>query len=503
MARISQYKSLGTKMGGYKTTLSKVQSMEYAKKHSDWKAGEEKSLYNEIGGTVSNILGIVKEKELSKRQDAKEQEFRDKYMRLDEPDRPKVPGLAPQEPEIIDVGDEFMPGPMENLDILDVQDIGDAPVGVDYSQAATAGQGATQYKKIIPKTNYRDIINKHTGAGALPMTGVHLAEAGGIKQEDFSVQNAMVDQWVKEDADNPLFNKKKLEELEAGDRNVARAREIEDEKKRMIAEKSNQNVQSAYQGPVDAKSLALEMADMEEAGLPKPTRPEVTDDFYGDMEQPAVDDVSVVDPMSFLKESETLPILYNSPVEEEISLAMKKRGVNVTPDMFNKMWTDITYAESKNQNIQQIQQGEKEGEGTGPAEGFAQYETSKPYFSVKKQKMVKGSGSFKVGLQRLKNIYKDVLKNKKEPEWIDEAMDKDNPRDLTEDQQRQLMMADLYMQKGSSESLAKSFKQNYYKDTWLDFHWKGHRVGGLSKEERELLRAQKGAYYDSSMAARK
>ena len=335
------------------------------------------------------------------------------------------------------------------------------------------------------------------------MTGVHLAEAGGIKQEDFSVQNAMVDQWVKEDADNPLFNKKKLEELEAGDRNVARAREIEDEKKRMIAEKSNQNVQSAYQGPVDAKSLALEMADMEEAGLPKPTRPEVTDDFYGDMEQPAVDDVSVVDPMSFLKESETLPILYNSPVEEEISLAMKKRGVNVTPDMFNKMWTDITYAESKNQNIQQIQQGEKEGEGTGPAEGFAQYETSKPYFSVKKQKMVKGSGSFKVGLQRLKNIYKDVLKNKKEPEWIDEAMDKDNPRDLTEDQQRQLMMADLYMQKGSSESLAKSFKQNYYKDTWLDFHWKGHRVGGLSKEERELLRAQKGAYYDSSMAARK
>ena len=153
MARISQYKALGTKMGGYKTTLSKVQSMEYAKKHSDWKAGEEKSLYNEIGGTVSNILGIVKEKELSKRQDAKEQEFRDKYMRLDEPDRPKVPGLAPQEPEIIDVGDEFMPGPMENLDILDVQDIGDAPVGVDYSQAATAGQGATQYKKIIPKTN--------------------------------------------------------------------------------------------------------------------------------------------------------------------------------------------------------------------------------------------------------------------------------------------------------------------------------------------------------------
>ena len=56
MARKSQYKAVGTSLGGYKSTLSKVQSMEYAKKHSDWKAGEQKSLYSEIGGTVSNIL---------------------------------------------------------------------------------------------------------------------------------------------------------------------------------------------------------------------------------------------------------------------------------------------------------------------------------------------------------------------------------------------------------------------------------------------------------------
>ena len=61
MARISQYKALGTKMGGYKSTLSKVQSMEYAKKHADWKAGEEKALYGEIGKTVSNIIGIAQE----------------------------------------------------------------------------------------------------------------------------------------------------------------------------------------------------------------------------------------------------------------------------------------------------------------------------------------------------------------------------------------------------------------------------------------------------------
>ncbi len=44
------------------------------------------------------------------------------------------------------------------------QSIGEAPAEIDYSGAATAGQGATQYRKITPKPE---------GAGALPIgTGV-------------------------------------------------------------------------------------------------------------------------------------------------------------------------------------------------------------------------------------------------------------------------------------------------------------------------------------------
>jgi len=68
MARVSQYKALGTKLGGYKTTLSKVQSMEYGKKHADWKAQEEISLYNQIGGTVANVIGIAQESRRTREQ---------------------------------------------------------------------------------------------------------------------------------------------------------------------------------------------------------------------------------------------------------------------------------------------------------------------------------------------------------------------------------------------------------------------------------------------------
>ena len=68
MARLSQYKSLGKKLGGYKATQSKVQSLEYAKRHADWKAGEQKALYGQIGGSIANIIGIALEKRLAREQ---------------------------------------------------------------------------------------------------------------------------------------------------------------------------------------------------------------------------------------------------------------------------------------------------------------------------------------------------------------------------------------------------------------------------------------------------
>ena len=177
MARISQYKALGTSLGGYKSTLSKVQSMEYAKKHSDWKAGEQKSLYSEIGGTVSNILGIVKEHTLAKKQKARQQKYDDKYLPLDKPDRPQVSGpemYSPEELTAEDMPSDFdasapIPGLESSWDVgmKGEQSIGEAPAEVDYSGAATAGQRGGQSRKITIKPE---------GAGALPIGQVFLLQ---------------------------------------------------------------------------------------------------------------------------------------------------------------------------------------------------------------------------------------------------------------------------------------------------------------------------------------
>ena len=138
MARISQYKALGTKLGGYKATLSKVQSQEYAKAHADWKAGEAKSLYGEIGGSVANILGIIDE---SKKLKA--------MQPLDTPDRPQLKFNAKERLDTIspdaleDLGgvrteleEDFGREP-EEFDELELMKFLDE--GVDYTKKPTNG----------------------------------------------------------------------------------------------------------------------------------------------------------------------------------------------------------------------------------------------------------------------------------------------------------------------------------------------------------------------------
>ena len=533
MARIAQYKALGTSLGGYKSTLSKVQSMEYAKKHSDWKAEEQKSLYNEIGGTVSNILGIAKEKILSDRQKARQEKFDAMFLPKDKPDRPQVSGpemYSPEELTAEDMPSDFdasapIPGLESSWDegMKGEQSIGEAPAEIDYSGAATAGQGATQYRKITPKPE---------GAGALPIgTGVPFAEKGGMKGgEDMSAANAMVDQWIKEDADNPLFNKEKLEELEAGDRNVARAREIEDEKKRMIAEESNQNVQSAYQGPVDAKSLALEMADMEESGLPKPTRPEVTDDFYGDMKNPNVDDVKVddivFDSVKYAEDYEALKTELDKPTPYKPGI-MEAAGLKYLQKMpgfeglrgsdFDQLFQEWMGTESAGRNVrQEINKGELgTGKGTGRAGGLWQMERG---FDKDAEGELKGRG-FQTSIQRFINMNK--MFGEKVPAWVADAKEKDTPEDLTPQQQRELVFANMFMQEqsyGLSGSLDKqgkritginissedvgvdrrfdilrrSYQKGNYGELWARKHYAGAKPGSeLYKEKIEQFERDK------------
>ena len=174
MARISQYKALGTKMGGYKATLSKVQSMEYAKKHADWKAGEQKALYGEIGKTVSNIIGIAQERKRLKDLEP-----------LPTPDRPEVK-LDQQSPEALEdlggvrseseidfgmgsdavgkIDSEAMQIRGPAFDKLGI-DIPPKPTPMDFT-GAKVGRGATDSMRLSPDTT----------AGALPMTGLPFAE---------------------------------------------------------------------------------------------------------------------------------------------------------------------------------------------------------------------------------------------------------------------------------------------------------------------------------------
>jgi len=61
MARVAQYKALGSALGGYKKTLSDVGAKEYAKQHESFKGEQQRAMYSAIGGTVANIIGIAGE----------------------------------------------------------------------------------------------------------------------------------------------------------------------------------------------------------------------------------------------------------------------------------------------------------------------------------------------------------------------------------------------------------------------------------------------------------
>mgnify|MGYP003632215021 CR=1 FL=1 len=469
MARISQYKALGTKMGGYKTTLSKVQSMEYAKKHSDWKAGEEKSLYNEIGGTVSNILGIVKEKELLKRQESKEQEFRDKYIRLDEPDRPVVE--APAEiysPEDLDIAD--MPSPAVNLDILDVQDIGEAPVKEEAFPSAFTSRGVHgaesdwkakkegMWKVLGQEGEIEDITtarNKQIGEDALKQ---RMAMKGDPSLKTFDSDDKVFNEVVKEQ--EPIF---------------------------VGPPAPKPKEETAYQGPVDAMSLALEMDDMAEAGLPKQKRPEVTDDFYGAEEESIMEDVSVADPMDFLTDeflgdysTDQLP---PTMIEQQFIDRMKERGINIGLKEISELVNQFASVETGGKDIRQItpddvKYGRKEGTGKGA--GFFQFETG-------------SEQEFETALNRVTNIYKD--RGKKVPDWVAEARKAGSPIGLPKHIQRELLLANLYQQEQSVNLSKKSggkpfdimeraFENMDFSELWAKKHWKGASKEYESKIEQ-------------------
>ena len=479
MARISQYKALGTKMGGYKATLSKVQSMEYAKKHADWKAGEEKSLYGEIGGSVANILGIIDE---SKKLKAMEP--------LDKPGRPEVK-LEQQEAEMIgDVGmdEEAGLGRFQDFDTsapipglessymqgmkgeVELPNIPSPPERIDFTGARTAARGATESMRLSPDTT----------EGALPMGGAFFEEAGGRRGIE-----------VQPEEGYPMWNR---DSVGAGDATYPTAEEVAmyqpaDRGREFAGAFSNLDALKDM-NPLPLEKPVYPTAEEVEKYQPAP----ITDDMAFD----TLRDTTLGD---FDASSLPSKLSFASPSEQKLADILKERSggqYDITPQMFDKLAEDFGYAETQNKNVRQRQIGEVGDKGTGAAEGIYQYETSKPYFSKKEQKMTKGSGSFQTGLQRVKNLYSEMGKDV--PSWVSDVMDKDSPKydsplELTPEQQRELLMADLYYKKGSWKTLGEAFSKGDFKDAWLDLHWAGAKRGTKEYEE-------KGAYWDSVMTAR-
>ena len=478
MARVAQYKALGSKLGGYRKTLSDVGTKEYAKKHADWKAAEEKGLYSQIGGSVANIIGIASEvsqlKQLKGYGEAakqlsgvgerdveyqplgsfgeaigldpktrKEHFFGDtgqalstrelqnigyieslgmetKYSQSKYAERPEVP-IATEEPEDL---------PMEVLDPLyesQTKTIGTYDPGLELESmeglpslmggmtgAATAGQRGAQSM----------VIGEEAAAGQetkgyqpwLP-EGVEPEFAGMIEKE--------------RDEPTPFGHvaRKKLKETFTPVGTLPRKIDESPLKVGSIASGEGRTATGIWGNPSGAVFESIK-------------------------------DVSLGDLETSIK---------SSPIEQAMLSKFEKSGA--TQEKINQITNIIGTLESQNQNIAQS--------GGGPGRGLYQFETGE------------GQG-FETALNRIKRMYteKKHLGKDKYPSWIDKAMKHGDATKLTPAQQKELLIADLYMKAGSDEKLIGAFSEGNIKDLWLDMHWAG------KAEDRP----SKSAYYDSVMA---
>lgn len=167
---------------------------------------------------------------------------------------------------------------------------------------------------------------------------------------------------------------------------------------------------------------------------------------------------------------------YSSPIEKLMLTKSEFKKSGASKDKLDELIDVIGTVESGNQNIAQI--------GGGPGRGIFQFETGE------------GKGMH-TALNRIKRMYteKKHLGQDTYPSWIDDASNPNHENyldatKLSPSQQRELLIADLYMKKGSDKNLKKAFSTGDYKDLWLENHW-----AGADKDKES-----KSAYYDSVMS---
>ena len=98
---------------------------------------------------------------------------------------------------------------------------------------------------------------------------------------------------------------------------------------------------------------------------------------------------------------------------------------------------------------------------------------------------IKKGSAFQTGLQRIKNRYEE--ENIDIPNWVEEAVEHNDPRKLTYKQQEELFLINLYEQRGSNALIKAMLNGDMEKakQLYLDFHYKGNKKQkkGVSKND--------------------
>ena len=473
MARVGQYKALGTKLGGYKSTLSKIESKEYGKKHADWKAAEETSLYNQIGGTVANVIGIVQEQRLAREQaDMYAREFGfdpgDKFAkRVTKEGKEQNPWLKLSEEAQDEAfwADENMSDRVVGLpETLFQGEPGEtSPIS---RQNISGGIADTE-------TAYQESLKNFSPS---PRKSIHQLESEALRRGATMAGPSS--------ADSRVIKQTIGEELEFGH---AAQKEVKPE-----AYPSNKTFAPGYEQDYDTaggragttayKKIEGKTADVKEAKgyqswlpevfEPEPERPKVS--TVDEQPSPITNDMAfdaIAEPSLGDFDKSKLPSV--DPVRDAI--LAKFKGSGATSEKIDQIAQEFASVETGGRNIQQS--------GDGPGEGFFQFEVDERG----------GSGEFKIALNRMKRLYDPSGTSKrkvgkrnqgKAPKWIDEALKHGSPMKLTEDQQKSLLLANLFMKDDSDALFEKGFRTGDFSELYTDMHYAGAKGDSLARAQK-------------------
>lgn len=553
MARVGQFKALGSALGGYKKTLANVQSKDYAKKYADVRAQEQVSLYNEIGGTVANIIGIAQEQKALK-----------KISPLKEPGRPSV-GVDKSYGEM--QPDEISSKDFDFLDSNERQDLGiESDVTgttLDTEALQMRGPAFESLGKLDPppsemmprggvmsaeneyqptsRKNFDENIptNKKTSQDPFKVldetkelyeqtlssddkafnamntyeTGIgpNVGQKAGVSDimkatESQGFFDSSTGQFVKEASpsrtatgeafagghsggkvyrENEDFTRTQMGEIPGlfGGRKSTRTGRGFDVTRQYdfvdtagdtttynVTGKSNKSVRSAESRADRSVLSAAVQGRMSDFPIAKPDKPSVSANAYkkADTPDPITDDMAfdkISDPSLGDFDMSNLPSV--DPVRDSVLNKFKKFGAS--DEKIEQLLSEFAAVETGGRNIKQS--------GGGPGEGFFQFEGAK------------GSNEFKTALQRMKNMYDPSRKisgmeGAKYPKWIDEALKHGSAMKLTKDQQKSLLLANLFMKEGSDSLLQKGFGSGDFSELYTDMHYAGAKGDSSARAQK-------------------